>query len=95
MKCRILALCLAGFALFAPLSAWSEPLAPSPSVTLSPEEYAQIVAAMESARDSLKQSNEIIKSQSQNLTRLWIFCAVLGTALVIDAAAEIIEAVKR
>jgi hypothetical protein len=85
---RVLSIGLALALSCAPLSALPQPSAPSPSVTLSPDEYAQIVAAMESARASLERSNQIIESQSKSLTRLSILCGVLAGVLVIDAIAQ-------
>lgn len=80
--------------LCAPLSASPLPSAPSSSVTLSPEEYAQILAAMESAKTSLERSNQTIKDQSTALTRLWIFSAALAAALVLEGAATVRLAFK-
>ena len=46
-------------------------------------------------KSNLEASNLLIEKQSKDLTMLWIFCAVLGSALVLDAAADIIIAVKK
>ena len=81
--------------LCAPLSALPSPSPPSGSVTLSQSEYEQIEAAILSAQESLKRSNEIIESQSKSLKTLWIFSGVLAVALVLDAAVHVIEAVKK
>lgn len=80
--------------LFAPVSAWCSPSAPSGSVTLSQAEYDQLVAAMESAKESLRQSSETIKNQSQSLTRLSIFCGVLGLALAAEGIKDVIVMIK-
>jgi len=80
--------------LFAPLSASSEPLVSSQSVTLSIAEYEQIIAAIETADRQLKASSETIAKQERDLKRLWIFCGGLALALIVDGTAEIIQAVK-
>jgi hypothetical protein len=92
---KILSIGLACGLLLAPLSASPLPSSSSSSVTLSAEEYAAIEAAMMQAQEALKQSNATIAKQSKDLTTLWIFCGVLGTALILDATAELITAVKK
>jgi hypothetical protein len=86
--CLVLGLC------FAPLSALPSPPPPSGSVWLSPEEYAQVEAAILSAQESLKRSNEIIESQSQSLKTLSIFCAVLVGVVALDAISQTVFACK-
>ena len=75
-------------------SAYSAPSPSSPGVYLSQAEYDQIVAEVESAKESLKKSNELIAKQSKDLTTLWIFSGALATALVLEGIAAIITAVK-
>lgn len=84
------ALCL----LLAPCSVSSEPLVSSDSVRLSIAEYDQIIAAMETADLQLKASSETIAKLAKDSQRLWLFSALLGLALVVDGAAEIIQAVR-
>jgi hypothetical protein len=71
--------------LSAPLSALPPPS--SQSVTLSPEEAAQIEAAIVQAREALKQSNEEISKQEKLLTRLWLLSGVLAIAVITEAVA--------
>lgn len=92
---RLASIGLAFGLLCAPLSASPSPSPSSGSVTLSQSEYDQIVAAMESAEASLKQSNETIASQSQSLKTLWLFSGVLVGAVTLDAVAHMIEALKK
>lgn len=80
--------------LLAPCSASSEPLASSPSVTLSTAEYDQIVAAIEEADRQLGAPSETIAKLERDSRKLWIFSGVLALALVADGIAEIIQAAK-
>ena len=91
---RLLSIGLAFGLLCAPLSASPQPSASSSSVTLSPDEYAQIQAAMESAKTSLERSNQTIADQSKALTRLWIFSGALALALVVEGVATVRLAFK-
>jgi hypothetical protein len=84
---RVLSIGLAFGLLCAPLSALPSQPPPPGSVTLSPDEYAQILAAMESAKTSLERSNETIKDQSTALTRLWIFSGVLALGVLVESVA--------
>jgi hypothetical protein len=81
--------------LCAPSLAYASPPQSSMGVTLSQSEYDEVVQAMESAKESLKRSNEIIDSQSKSLTRLWILSELLGSALVLEAVAATIAAIKK
>ena len=94
MWARCLALFLVLGMFCAQLSASPQPSPPSSSVTLSSAEYDQIQAAMESAKASLEQSNRIIADQSKSLKRLWIFSGALAGALIIEAVADIVHALK-
>lgn len=80
--------------LCAPLSALPSPPPSSPSVTLSPEEAAQIEAAILQAQEALKRSNEEIARLQKLSTTLWIFSGALVAATVLDAVAHIIVASK-
>ena len=91
---RILALCLAFGALSAPCWPSPSPVPSSSSVSLSQAEYDQIEAAMESAKESLRRSNETIASQSRSLTRLWLLSALLAGAVVLEGVAQIRTAFK-
>jgi hypothetical protein len=53
------------------------------------------LVAMEAAEKSLEQSSQTISDQSMRLRRLGWLCGALSAALVIDAVAHVIEAVKR
>ena len=90
--------CLAGYLilglLFAPCLASSEPLPSSSGVYLSDSELAKIEAEIKAAQEALKKSSETIAQQSKDLTTLSIFCGVLGGALVLEAVASIIVAIK-
>jgi hypothetical protein len=89
-----LSICLAFGLLCAPLSALPSPSPPSGSVTLSQSEYDQVEAAILSAQESLKRSNEIIESQSKSLKTLSIFCAVLVGVVALDAISQTVFACK-
>ena len=45
-------------------------------------------------KSNLEASNLLIEKQSKDLTMLWIFCGVLGSALILEATADFIMAVK-
>jgi hypothetical protein len=100
-----LSICLAFGLLCAPLSALPSPSPPSGSVSISQSEYDRLLAiekaagpalvAMEAAEKSLEQSSQTISDQSTRLKRLGWLCGALSAALVIDAVAHVIEAVKR
>ena len=92
---RILGLCLA-FGLLSALC-WPSPspVPSSSSVSLSQAEYDQIEAAMESAKESLRRSNETIADQSRSLTRLWLLSGALAVAVVAESAALLVDALKK
>lgn len=50
---------------------------------------------MESAKESLRRSNETIASQSRSLTRLWLLSGGLALAVVAEAVALTVEAIKK
>lgn len=91
---KSLAICLALGLSLAPSLAWSEPLPSSYSVALSQSEYDQILAALESARESLKRSNETIANQSKRLRMQSLFCAALAGALVVNGVGLIIASTR-
>lgn len=95
MKCRILAVFLAGFVLLLPLSASPSPPPSSSGVWLSDEEAAAMQAAMEAADKALAQSSDKIATQEKSLKRLYWLCGALVLVLAVDATAEIIQAIKR
>jgi hypothetical protein len=97
---------LLGFGLLcAPCLVSSEPVLSSLVVTLSPDEYAEIVDAIAEGREALvkssatieklsirlEESNKLISKQSRNLTMLWIFCGVLSGALVANGIGLILS----
>jgi hypothetical protein len=95
LSSKWLSICLALGLLFAPSLAWSEPPQSSSSVSLSQTEYDKIVAKIQAADQSLKTSSETIAKQEKALRTLWIFSGVLASAIVLQAAADIIQAIKR
>jgi hypothetical protein len=80
--------------LLGPCLAYSAPVSSSPSVSLSQEEYDAVVAKIQAADLALKTSSEKIAKQDKDLRTLWIFCGALASAVVLRAAADVINAVK-
>jgi len=89
-----LILFLAGCLLLSPLSALPSPPPSSSGVWLSDEEAAEQAAAMEEADKALQASSDKIARQEKDLKRLWLVCAVLGSALAVDAVAHLVIAIK-
>ena len=94
MKCRILAAFLAGLVLLSPLSALPLPEPSSSGGWLSDAEVAEMEAAIAEADKALQASSDKIARQEKDLKRLWIVCAVLGSALAVDAVAHLVIAIK-
>jgi hypothetical protein len=95
MKCRkLIAVFLAGCVLLSPVLALDSPQPSSSGVWLSDEEAAEMEAAILQAQEALDRSSQEIAKQEKDLKRLYWLCALLGAALVIDATAGIIIALK-
>ena len=104
---RILSIGLALAVLCLPLSALPPPSPPPSSDTSSvmdemavalEQARAQLVAsnqAIEKLSMQLEKSSELIKTQSQQLTRLWLGIGLLGTIAILEGTALVIDAIKR
>lgn len=95
MKCRkLIAVCIVGFVLLSPLSALPLPEPSSSGVYLSDAEVAEMEAAIKEAQEALDRSSLKIAQQEKDLKRLWLVCGLLGAALMVDATAHLVIAVK-
>lgn len=81
--------------LLAPSLAYASPPQSSTGVTLSQNEYDEVVAKIQAADKALEASSLKIAAQEKDLKQLWTFSKLLVVAAILEGVAATITAIKK